>query len=181
MASLHVPLEILKRRAGFDAWVFAFGAAMFAFIAVPVTAFYLRSWRVILYYVAALILLSIASGLLLEGSDQSTSFAITIIIAIPINVAYAYAVVYQLKGEAKEAIKVAETGKISMYSAPESIGTETKILQALAKSGKMTVGHICAATGCSAVDIETELKRLSEMGLVFRKLSQNNPPTYHII
>lgn len=181
MASTRVPTEILKRRAGFDAWVFAFGAAMFALIAVPVTAFYLRSWRVILYYSVVLILISIVSGVLLEGSDQTASFAITLIIAIPINVAYAYAVVYHLKGEAKEAIKAAEAHGDSSHCAPESIATETKILQALAQSGKMSVGHICAATGCSAVEIESELKRLVEIGLVSRILSHNNPPTYHVI
>ena len=181
MVSTSVPTEILKRRAGFDAWVFAFGAAMFAFIAVPLTAYYLRSWRVILYYFVALTLLSIVSAVLLEGSDQSASIAITLIIAIPLNVAYAYAVVYQLKGEAKEAIKVGEATTSSIYSAPESISTETKILRALADSGKLTVGHICAATGCSAVDVETELKKLVEMGLVSRTLSHNNPPSYHVI
>ena len=181
MVSTRVPAEILKRRAGFDAWVFAFGAAMFALIAVPITAFYLRSWRVILYYFVALILLSIVSGILLEGSDQTASFAITLIIAIPINVAYAYAVVYQLKGEAKAAIKAAETRVNSSDYASESIATETKILQALAESGKMSVGHICAATGCSAVEIEAELKRMVEMGLVSRMLSHNNPPTYHVL
>jgi uncharacterized membrane protein YoaK (UPF0700 family) len=181
MVSTSVSIEILKRRAGFDAWVFAFGVSMFAFIAVPLTAYYLRSWRVVLYYFVALILLFIVMAVLLEGSDQSASFAITLIIAIPLNVAYAYAVVYQLKGEAKEAIKVGEAPKSSIYSAPESISTETKILRALADSGKLTVGHICAATGCSAVDVETELKKLVEMGLVSRTLSHNNPPSYHVI
>jgi len=181
MVRSSVPIEILKRRAGFDAWVFAFGAAMFAFIAVPVTAYYLRSWRVILYYFAALILLSIVSGILLEGSDQSASLAITLIIAIPLNVAYAYAVIYQLKGEAKEAIKVVDNGKTSIDFPSETISVETKILQALADSGKLTVGHICAATGCSAVDVEAELKKLVEMGLVSRTLSHNNPPSYNVI
>jgi len=181
MVSTSVPIDILKRRACFDAWVFAFGAAIFAFIAVPVTAYYLRSWRVILYYFAALILFSIVSGVLIEGSDQSASFAIILVIAIPLNVAYAYAVISQLKGEAKEAFKALDNGKSPIDFTPETIGIETKILKALADSGKLTVGHICAATGCSAVDVEAELKKLLEMGLVYRTLSNNNPPSYHVL
>jgi len=181
MVRTSVPIEILKRRAYFDAWVFAFGAAIFAFIAVPVTAYYLRSWRVILYYLAAVILFSFVITVLLDGSDESLSLAITLIAAIPFNVAYAYAVTNQLKGEAKEAIKVVDHSKISIDSSPETIGIETKILQALANSGKLTVGHICAATGCSAVDVEAELKKLVEMGLVSRTLSHNNPPSYHVL
>jgi len=181
MVNTSVSIEILKRRACFDAWVFAFGAAMFAFIAVPATAYYLRSWRVILYYLVAVILFSFIIDVLLEGSDQSASLAIIFIIAIPLNVAYAYAVIYQLKGEAKETIKVLDNGKTSIDFTPDLIGIETKILQALADSGKLTVGHICAATGCSAVDVETELKKLVEMGLVSRTLSHNNPPSYHVL
>jgi len=181
MASIRVSKEILNRRAGFDAWIFAFGTAMLAFIVVPITAFYLRSWRVIIYYLAALILVSIISAFVLEGSDQTASFAIRLLISIPFNVAYAYAIVIQLKGEAKEAIKSLESGKYSFSESSETIATETRIIKALADQGSMTVGHICAATGCSAVDIETELRRMVEMGLVSRELSHDNPPIYQVI
>ena len=105
---MNVSKNILNRRVVFDAWVFALGTATLAIIVVPITAFYLRSWRVILYYISALVLVAIVQVELLGDFDHKESLALTLLISIPFNVAYAYAVVYQLKGEAKKAIKELE-------------------------------------------------------------------------
>ena len=86
--------SILKRRVFFNAWVFALGTAKLAIIVVPNTAFYLRSWRLILYYISALVLVTIVQVELLRGFNNKESFALTLLISIPFNVAYAYAVVY---------------------------------------------------------------------------------------
>lgn len=178
---MNVSKNILKRRVVFNTLVFALGTATLAIVVVPITAFYLRSWRIILYYISALVLVAIVQVELFGGLDHKESLALTLLISIPFNVAYAYAVVYQLKGEAKKAIKELEADNCSFSSSTESIDVEQSIIKALDKNSSMTVGHISAEIGCSALDIESELMRLVEMNVIARRLLPNNSPIYHLI
>jgi hypothetical protein len=181
MAGNGVRTSILQKRINFEPLTFAIATALFGVIAVPVVAIYLRSWRVALYYVALLILIGIVGAFVLEGSDESTKAVLTFMFAIPINAIYAYAIVSHLKGEALEKNRLQNQYYSEAKATSDSILIETRILRALADHGSMTIGHICASTGCTAVEAENELRTLVEQGVVKRLLSRDNPPIFHLI
>ena len=164
--------EINGRRRGFAYFPFCAGVIILGIAAVPMASVYLRTWKPILYWIPALILVSI-----LPFEFGGILFA-----SILINASYSYITVKKVKNSAT---KNHSTNKpktsIAQKNNEEINDLEKTILEILGEHSSVSVGRICAYSNYPYENVKAKLEFLKKTGVIEEKITLSDTIEYSLI
>lgn len=165
--------EINRRRKGFAYFPFCAGVIILGIAAVPITSFYLRTWKPILYWLPALFLISI-----LPLEFDGTLVASILII----NAGYSYITVKKInKSLLRKDITPESQASASSDVEQESNDLERTVLDILEEHYSISVGRICAYSDCPHEMVKAKLEYLKNAGVVEEKFTVSDTIEYSLL
>ena len=164
--------EINRRRKEFGYFPFCVGVIIIAIVAVPLASVYLRTWKPLLYWIPALILVSI-----LPFEFGGVFFA-----SILINAGYSYITVKRINNSL---LNNHSTSKLQSLATPdadkESNDLEKTILDILEDHSSLTIGRICAFSDYPYVMVKNKLEYLKKVGVIEEKVTTSDTIEYSLM
>lgn len=164
--------EINRRRKEFGYFPFCAGVIIIAIVAVPLASVYLRTWKPLLYWIPAFILISI-----LPFEVGGILFA-----AILINAGYSYITVKKINESILNNYSVSELkSSETQEDYQESNYLEKTILDILEEHSSLTIGRICAYSDYPYEKVKAKLEYLKKAGVIEEKITTSDTIEYSLI
>lgn len=164
--------EINRRRKEFAYFPFCAGVIIIAIVAVPIASIYLRTWKPLLYWIPAFILISI---LPFEVGAIFVS-------AILINAGYSYITVKKINNSL---LNYHPTSGVkpsaNRFNVEESNDLERTILDILEEHNSLTIGRICAYSNYPYENVKIKLEYLKNAGIIEEKITTSDTIEYCLI
>ena len=164
--------EINRRRKEFGYFPFCAGVIIIAIVAVPLASVYLRTWKPLLYWIPALILVSI-----LPFELGGVFFA-----SILINAGYSYITVKRINNLLLNNHSTIELQSLATPDADkESNDLEKTILDILEDHSSLTIGRICAFSDYPYAMVKTKLEYLKKVGVIEERVTTSDTIEYSLM
>ena len=159
--------EINRRRKQFALVPFCAGVIILGIVTVPLASIYLRTWKPVLYWLPAFILISV-----LPFEMGGLFFA-----SILINAGYSYIAVKAINNSV-----LSEQSGLSMQTSMSSDSDiERTLLDILEEHSSLSIGRICAYSDYPHEQVKAKLDYLKKAGVVFEKTYQSGTVVYSLL
>jgi len=164
--------EINRRRKGFAYFPFCAGVIILGLATVPIASVYLRTWKPLLYWIPALILISF-----LPFEFGGVFFA-----SIFINAGYSYITVKRINSSLLNNHSMSELqSSATPADDKESNDLEKTILDILEEHSSLTIGRICAFSDYPYEMVKAKLEYLKKVDVIEEKITTSNTIEYSLI
>ena len=163
--------EINRRRKEFGYFPFCAGVIILGLVAVPIASVYLRTWKPLLYWMPAFILISI-----LPFETGRIFFT-----SILINAGYSYIIVKKINNLRLNNPISELKPSTAQDNDKESNDIEKTILDILEEHSSLTIGRICAYSNYPYDKVKAKLEYLKKVGIIEEKITTSDTFEYSLI
>ena len=162
--------EINRRRKEFAYIPFGPGVVFLGIVAVPLASFYLRTWKPIVFWIPAIVLISILP------LDMGGSF----VAAILINAAYAYITVKSINMSLLQSIPHDIQEPVESKKNLESDNIERIILDILEDHSPLSIGRICAYSDYPHLEVKKKIDYLKQAHVIAERINKSGTVEYYL-
>ena len=164
--------EINRRRKGFAYFPFCAGVIILGLATVPIASVYLRTWKPLIYWIPALILVSF-----LPFEFGGIFFA-----SILINAGYSYITVKRINNSLLINHSLSGLQSSTTPDADkDSNDLEKTILDILEENSSLPIGRICAYSDYPYEMVKAKLEYLKKVGVIEEKITTSDTIEYSLI